>query len=163
MDLTSLNARIRDRIAVDWLAPSQRAVWEQLMVFDGPPHRVVNVFGAKGVGKSFIGWLLERERLATYGLWNRRPTPTHPRLVLDNALIDHISVRSVRPLVDELGVQQIILISRGRADEPAMPAFELQMSPDDLQYLIANLYRHLNITIPEGDYRSFRAAIDALK
>lgn len=163
MDLTSLNARIRDRVAVDWLTPSQHAVWEQLMLFDGPPHRVINVYGTKGVGKTFIGWLLERERHATYGQWNRRPTPTHPRLVLDNALTDHASVRNVRPLVDELGVQQIILISRSRAEEPAMPAFELQVTSDDLQYLIANLYRHLNITIPEGDYRSFRAAIDALK
>jgi hypothetical protein len=162
MDLTTLNARIRDRISMDWLTPSQHALWEQLMCFDGPPHRVVNVYGGSGVGKTFMGWLLERERLATYSTWNQRPQPVHPRLILDNAATNHSDVRNIRPLVDQLRIQQIILLSRRRADEPAMPAFELRITQEDLEHFYANLYRHLRLTVPEAHYHNYKVALASL-
>ena len=163
MNLSTLNARIRDRISLEWLTPSQQALWTQLMRFDGPPHRVINIYGSAGVGKTFVGWLLERQRLATYGFWKQRPKPVHPRLILDNASTNHADVREVRPLIDQLGVQQIILISRRRADEPAMPAFELQVTPDDLEHFYANLFRHLQIRVPEALYRNYTSVLEALE
>ncbi len=56
----TLEARIRDRLDIEWLTPSQKAVWEAVQRFDGPPHRVINIYGAEGTGKTFLGWLLER-------------------------------------------------------------------------------------------------------
>jgi hypothetical protein len=162
MDLMSLNARIRDRISPDWLTPSQQAIWEQLKRFDGPPHRVINIYGGNGVGKTFMGWLLERERLATYGIWHQRPQPVHPRLILDNALTSHSEVRNIRPLVDQLDIQQIILLSRHRADEPAMPAFELRITQEDLKHFYINLYRYLRLTVPEAHYHNYTMALAAL-
>jgi len=162
MDLMNLNARIRDRISPDWLTPSQQDLWAQLLRFDGPPHRVINIYGGNGVGKTFVGWLLERERLATYGTWHQRPQPIHPRLILDNALTGYSAVRDIRPLVDQLGIQQIILLSRRRADEPAMPAFELRITQEDFEHFYANLYRHLRLTVPEAHYHNYTMALAAL-
>lgn len=162
MDLFTLNARIRDRITIDWLTPSQLAVWNDLMRFDGPPHRVINIYGSPGVGKTFLGWLLERERLATYGDWHEPPRPIHPRLVLDNARSDHASVRDIRPLVDKWRVHQIIILSRRRAEEPAMPAFELRVDSDDFDAFRANLYRHLRISIPDAEHLDFSSALESL-
>lgn len=162
MDLATLNARIRDRISIEWLTPSQQEIWNELMRFDGPPHRVVNIYGGPGVGKSFLGWLLERERLATYGVWHDPPRPVHPRLILDNARSDHESVRDIRPLVDKLKIQQIILLSRRRAEESAMPVFELRASPDDLEVFRANLYRYLHISLHEENHQNFSSALESL-
>jgi len=162
MTLLSLQQRIRDRLSPEWLTPSQQGVWEQLHRFHGPPHRVVNVYGPRGSGKSFLGWLMHREGHATYSEWTDEYRPIHPRLVLDNAPADRAIARSVRPLVHELGIRQIILLSRQRVDEPDMPAFALTVTDDDLDHFRANLYRHLNIVIPtvELEHRSFREALE---
>lgn len=162
LTLDSLNARIRDHLSLDWLTPSELSIWEQLHHFAGPPHRIVNVYGAPGSGKTFLGWLMHREGYATYGVWSRRPKPVHARLVLDNAATDQAGTRALRPLVDELGVRQMILLSRRRVDEPAMPAFELQVTPDDLEHLRGNLYRQLDYVLPDVQgCRSYHEAIAA--
>lgn len=158
-DLHILNSRIRDRISSDWLTPSQQAIVETLQKFDAPPHRVVNVYGQEGTGKSFLGWYLEREGYATYGHYAQIPQPTLPRLLLDDADSSRPATRALRPLVEKLGVKQIILLTRRRVDENAMPAFELLCTSDDLAHFSANLFRNLGIVIPEGSFTNFHAAL----
>jgi len=162
IDKEVLNTRIRDRLSPDWLTPSQVEVWDALHRFDGPPHRVVCVYGAEGTGKTFLAWLLEREKYSTYGLWSNPPRPVLPRLTLDNALPDRLVTRDVRPLVDQLGLRQILLFSRFKVDEPFMPAFELRVTSDDLECFRANLFRHLRIIVPEGDYRNYSDALELI-
>lgn len=163
MMLDTLQQRIRDRLSPEWLTPSQQQVWALVHRFHGPPHRVINIYGPHGCGKSFIGWLMHREGHATYDIWTGERKPIHPRLTLDNAPSDRASARAVRPLVDTLGVRQIILLSRQRVDEPDMPAFALGVTEDDLDHFCANLYRHLHITVPavESGYRNYQEAIEA--
>lgn len=163
MKLVTLEQRIRDRLSPEWLTPSQQQVWKQLHRFDGPPHRVVNVYGPRGSGKSFLGWLMQREGHATYSNWAHEHHPIHPRLVIDNTPTDRARTRSVRPLVDTLNIRQIILLSRQRVDEPDMPAFGLTVTENDLDHFRANLFRHFNIVIPPAQqtYRSFRHALEA--
>ena len=155
----TLEARIRDRLDVKWLTPSQKAVWEAMQRFGGPPHRVINIYGLEGTGKTFIGWLLERMDLSTYRVWPNVQRPLLPRLTLDDVLPDRTTTRDVRPLVDKYHIQQIILLSRMRVDERAMPTFELCVTEDDLESFRANLYRYLQITLPESDYRNYKAAL----
>jgi len=157
-----LNSRIRDRIAGDWLTPSQQIVVETLRKFDAPPHRVVNIYGQEGTGKSFVGWYLEREGYATYGSYAKIPQPTLPRLLLDDAESGKQATRSLRPLLEKLGIKQIILLTRRRVDESAMPAFELLCTADDLAHFAANLYRHFNLVLPEGSFTNFHTALSHL-
>jgi len=155
-NLESISARIRDRASIDWMTPSQKAVWNFVNEFDGPPHRVINIYGFEGTGKTFLGWLMERERYATYMLWSHTPKPQFPRLVIDNARTDRASTRDMRPMVDDLNLKQIILLSRTRIDEPSLPAFELRVMDEDIEAIKANLYRHLRITAPEGSFRNYK-------
>jgi len=155
-NLESISARIRDRATIDWMTPSQKAVWNFVNEFDGPPHRVINIFGFEGTGKTFLGWLMEREHYASYMLWNHTPKPQFPRLVIDNARTDRASTRDMRPMVDALNLKQIILLSRTRIDEPSLPAFELRVLDGDIEAIKANLYRHLRITAPEGTFRNYK-------
>lgn len=155
-NLESISARIHDRATVDWMTPSQKAIWNFVNEFDGPPHRVINIYGFEGTGKTFLGWLMERECYATYMLWNHTPKPQFPRLVIDNARSDRASTREIRPMVDALKLKQIILLSRTRIDEPSLPAFELRVLDEDIEAIKANLYRHLRITAPEGSFRNYK-------
>jgi hypothetical protein len=161
--IDSLNVRIRDRLSQDWLTSSQRLVWQAIRSFDGPVHRVINIYGAEGTGKTFLGWLLEREQYSSYAIWSEIPKPVLPRLTLDDAIPDRLETRAMRPLVDKLGIKQIILLSRSRVDEPDMPAFELHVTEDDLERFRANLYRYLSQVLPEGNFRNYKSGLEMLR
>ncbi len=157
-----LDARIRDRVDLTWLTPSQRTVWEAIQRFDGPPHRVINIYGLEGTGKTFMGWFLERINYSTYQIWPDMRRPLLPRLTLDDVLSDRTTARDIRPLVDKYGIHQIILLSRMRVNERAMPAFELHVTDDDLASFRANLFRHLQRILPDLDYRNYKTALEWL-
>jgi hypothetical protein len=158
----NLTARIRDRLNVNWLTPSQKQVWEHVQQFDGPLHRVINIYGAAGTGKTFLGWLMERLDYAAYSTSMNPPKPLLPRLILDDMTPDRSQTRSIRPLVDQYNIRQLILLSRNRVDELAMPAFELAITEDDIQVFRANFYRHLGITIPEVEIMNYQIVLDNL-
>lgn len=158
-----LTARIRDRLSSEWLTPSQKMVLERLKQFDGPPHRVINIYGAEGSGKSFLTWVMERELYASYSIWGREYQPIYSRLVLDDAMTEREATREVRPLVDRLKLKQIILVTRSRVDERAMPSFELRISNEDLEHLRANLYRHLRLTAPDEYFTNYKAIVEAVR
>lgn len=158
-----LTARIRDRLSVEWLTPSQRMVWERLSQFDGPPYRVINIYGTEGSGKSFLAWMMEREQYASYSIWGRDYHPVYSRLVLDDAVTEREATRAVRPLVDQLKLKQIILVTRSRVDEKAMPAFELRINNEDLEHVRANLYRHLRLTVPDEFFTNYKEIVEAVR
>lgn len=157
-----LEARIYDRTSLEWLTPSQKIVWEKLQLFNGPPHRVINIYGMEGYGKTFLGRLLERLNYSSYCRWPDIRRPLLSRLTLDDVIPDRNTTRNIRPLVDTYGIQQIILLSRTRVDERAMPAFELQITEEDWEAFGANMFRHLQLFIPESDYRNYKMAVEAI-
>lgn len=161
-NLSIFNARLRDRLSLSWLTPSEAAIWDQVQQFDAPPHRVINVYGAEGTGKTFLAWVMEREKYASYSIWGEKLTPTLPRLIVDDAPSDKTSSREFRPLVDRLGIKQIILLTRARVDEQAMPAFELKVDHQDLEAFGANLFRYLHLTMPEGSFRNYKSVVAIL-
>jgi hypothetical protein len=161
-NLSTFNARLRDRLSLPWLTPSEVAVWDQIQQFDAPPHRVINVYGAEGTGKTFLAWVMEREKYAGYSVWGEKVIPTLPRLVVDDAPSDKTSSREFRPMIDRMGIKQIILLTRTRVNERALPAFELKVSDQDLEYFGANLFRYLHLNMPEGSYRNYKSVVATL-
>lgn len=161
-DFNTLHARVRDRLSREWFTPSQARVWDSIKRFSGPPHRVINIYGVEGTGKTFLGWVFEREKYATYGKWPFNDQVVLPRLCLDDAPSDRFNSRALRPLVDKLGIQQIILLTRVRVDELSMPVFELRLNQEDLDRFRANYFRYLKLTIPEGNYGNLHIALNEL-
>lgn len=157
-----LVARIRDRLNIGWLTPSQKHVWEEIQRFDGPLHRVINIYGASGTGKTFLGWLMDRLNYATYSTGPESPKPLLPRLILDDTSPERSFTRRLRSLVDQYHIQQLILLSQQRVDELAMPAFELRVTQEDMEIFQANLYRHLEITLPEVHVLNYKSALTQL-
>ena len=109
-----------------------------------------------------MGWFLERMNYSAYSIWPDMYKPLLSRLTLDDVSPDRTTTRDLRPMVDKYGLQQIILLTRIQVDERAMPTFELRITEDDLASFRANLYRHLQLTIPDEDYRNYKVALDRL-
>jgi hypothetical protein len=157
-----IQMRIHDRMDLSWLTPSQKQVWENIQRFNSAPHRVINIYGGEGTGKTFMGWLFEQLTYSTYCKWPDIHKPLLRRLTLDDIIPDRPTTRNIRPLVDTYGIQQIILLSRIRVDEKVMPAFELRITEEDMEAFRANLYRHFKIVLPEEDQRNYKEALESL-
>lgn len=153
--------RILDRCDVSWLTPSEKAVWDAMHQFDGPPHRVVNLFGGEGTGKTFIARLMERTGYASYLKWPEQHHPQFQRIVLDGFLPDRDLARDVRPWVDRYAIRQIILVTRLPIPEPHMPGFGLEVTATDMQRFRATIWQRLNITLSEDITSHYQAALEA--
>src|SRR5437763_6537342 len=144
-----LEARIRDRLDIKWLTPSQQTVWEAIQHFDGLPHRVINIYGPEGTGKTFMGWFLERMNHSTYRLWPNMQKPLLPRLTLDDALSDRATPRDVRPLLGIYGSEPISFLFRSRVEERSMQTFESSVIGDGRECCRTTLSRHSQIILCE--------------
>jgi hypothetical protein len=104
--------RIRQRVSVDWLTPSQRAAYErlreQLEFLDE-----VNLWGAHGTGKTFIGWVLDRQGLAAYAARSESVEPASVTrvVVVDNSDWRRRAVRDALHRCREYGYGKVVLIS----------------------------------------------------
>jgi len=131
--------RIRQRVSVDWLTPSQRAAYErlreQLEFLDE-----VNLWGAHGTGKTFIGWVLHRQGVATYAarLEAFEPALAERVVVVDNSDWRRRAVRDALHRCREYGYGKVMLISTEPVQEQ-MASVELRLTADDLQAVAENL------------------------
>ncbi len=139
---------IKEKAAETWLTDSQRAVYETILEhWETQPF--INLYGARGGGKTFIGRLLARERGYAYvQALGEAPAGT-AQVVLDDAAYD----RMLRPLARELALGRVILVSE-RPVREAMPKVELQLDVHDVRQFCANLSERCGIplvnTLPDG-------------
>jgi hypothetical protein len=148
--------RIRANLSESWLTDSQSTVWTQLKKLMGPPYYVVNIYGAAGTGKTFLGWLLEKQRHAAYASADDVPWQSwqgQPLVVLDDHDSSRRAVRSLRSQLQLWGIGQAIVLTRQRAQDD-IPCLHLAVTERDVQIAKATLYRELEVIIPEGDHRN---------
>ena len=135
-------------------------IWQgsQLVVYYlGEDESDVNVKETNGI--DFEEFFLHLDRGGSVFV-TMKPSDSH---VIDNAHADRESTRDLRPFVESYGIRQIILLSRQRVDEQAMPAFKLEINEDDLEYLRGNLYRFMDLIIPETErYNNYHQAIETI-
>lgn len=131
-----------------WLFPSQTAVYQEMLPFLGSIHRIINLYGAQGTGKTFLAHVLCKEGQVEYV-----PSPeliqlaSHP-LVIDNAPFERTAARSMRNQMRRHNLQQVILITRYRVEDD-VPAFALKLTTEDVDCFRANLFRYLDLRLPE--------------
>jgi len=131
--------RILQNASTDWFTPSQRTAYEllreRLEFLDE-----VNLWGAHGVGKTFLGWVLHMERLATYAprLEDvKSPNPSSV-VIVDNLNWQRLAVRETLHRCRDYGYDKVVLISTEPVQEQ-MAKVELRLTSDDIQKVAANL------------------------
>lgn len=148
--------RIRANLTETWLTDSQKSVWTQLNKLMGPPYYVVNIYGITGSGKTFLGWLLQKQGRAIYaneGERNWTAWQGQPLVVLDGYDSSRRAVRSLQAQLQLSKIGQVIILTRQKAQDD-IPCLHLAVTDRDIQIAKANLYRELNLAIPDGARRN---------
>jgi len=131
--------RIRQHANADWLTPSQRTAYEllreRLEFLDE-----VNLWGAHGVGKTFIGWVLHAHRLAAYAprLEDVESACLSRVVIVDNLNWQRLAVREALHRCRAHGYDKVVLISTEPVQEQ-MAGVELRLTADDIRKVAANL------------------------
>ena len=147
---------IRSNLTEAWLTDSQREVWLQLNRLLEPPYYVVNIYGAPGTGKTFLGWLLHKQGRALYadaGDLSWSSWKGQPLIVLDGHDSNRRAVRALRSQLHLYDIGQVIILTQQKAQDD-IPCLHLAVTDRDIQIVRATLYRELEVMVPEGDHRN---------
>ena len=131
--------RIRQHANADWLTPSQRTAYEllreRLEFLDE-----VNLWGAHGVGKTFIGWVLHVQQLAVYAprVEDVESACLSRVVIVDNLDWQRSVVRAALHRCREQGYDKVVLISTEPVQEQ-ISGVELWLTTDDIQKVAENL------------------------
>jgi len=134
--------RIRQNANLSWLTPSQQRAYnllrERLKFLDE-----INLWGGRGVGKTFLGWTLWKQEEAVYvprkeEIGCVQISPLRRFIVVDNVNWRREIVREVLHLCRLQGYDKIILITTEPVQEQ-MATVELVLTSDDIGRVIDNL------------------------
>lgn len=140
--------QIKERADVSWLTPSQASVARDLELFLGGPHRVINLYGPHGAGKTFLAHVLCKAGRCDYLPSAQSLRRSELPLVIDNAPSDRSSGRAVRNVMRLHSLSQLLLVTVEKVDD-SIPAFQLSPTRSDIDFIRANLFRHLDVRLPD--------------
>ena len=136
--LDTLN-RVRQHASPQWLTPSQRIAYRLLRERLGFLDEV-NLWGAHGVGKTFVAWVMVREGLTVYAPLPEEMEPASVRrtIVVDNMSWQRSRVRDVLNKCRDLGYRKVVLITTEPAQDQ-ISTIELLLDGADIEAVKANL------------------------
>jgi hypothetical protein len=146
---TDVENQVKVRSDASWFFPSQVAAYRELLPFLGGLDRVVNLYGLQGVGKTFLAHILCKEHRVEYVASPELICSADRPLVIDNAPFERTSVRSMRNQMRKCDLRQVVLITRYRVED-TIPAFALSLTSDDTRCFRANLFRYLDLRLPDS-------------
>ena len=138
--------RIKEQASMKWLTPSQLSVYDKVLSFLMPPFRVINVYGQEGVGKTFLGRILDKQGIAKYITSIGDVNDGEGTYVADNCDYRRGYVRNLRNLIHEKHLERVIILTKYPAED-SIPRLELNLTSDDIQVFKANLFR-IDVKLP---------------
>ncbi|MFN4180045.1 MAG: hypothetical protein ACK4I8_07005 [Armatimonadota bacterium] len=145
--LVALLNRLRYEMRWDWLTPSQLAASEQLMDFFRI-NDVANLFGAHGVGKTFLAWVWHKEwkrlgfgRIAYFPFASPiTPNENCRFAIIDNLLSRREVIRDAIRQCRLCGYERVLLITvHAAADQ--LPKVRLDLTEADKEQVVERLRR----------------------
>lgn len=133
--LLSLNNTLKTTAAEADLVDSQSEALDQIraQLQDEP---LVALIGSKGVGKTFIAWVLRNELDYTYNTWPVESL-SGPGAVVDNAPSERVDARAVRAHCRLNKVSNCVFITDHRMREAkTIPTVTLRLSNDEERSIV---------------------------
>lgn len=140
--------KIKEKSSLEWLTDSQKEIFNKCKEFLIPPNKIINIFGREGTGKTFVGWILNKENIGVYIPSIKEIISKQKVLIIDNCDYSRKFIRRLRNTLRLKRINHAILITRHRAEDD-IPAFQLELTEDDIKIFKHNLFFELNIRISE--------------
>jgi len=148
MDYITLINYIKNNYSFEWLTNNQKNAYNKLkeyLIYDD----VINLYGKRGVGKTFLGWVFAKNNNFIY-FENEETFRNYRTKTKINAIIDNSTLkdgRDVRRMVS-LKTHKVIYISKKKILDYGV---ELKLDLNDVEYVLNNLSpiigKNININI----------------
>ncbi len=130
--------RIRQNADESWLTPSQKAAKEQIIkklkFLDE-----VNLWGNHGVGKTFLGWIMWKQKIADYAPSKEYvPPPSISLIVVDNSGWKRKEVLEILHHCRMKGHGKVMFITNEPVQH-SVASVDLKLTPEDLEKVLSNL------------------------
>jgi hypothetical protein len=146
---TDLENRIKAQSDSTWFFASQTKAYNELKNYFSGLHRIVNLHGLQGSGKTFIAHILFKENLVDYVNSPENIRGSDLPLMIDNSYFDRTFARNMRNQMRRYNVRQVVLITRYRVED-VIPAINLEINYNDIDCFRGNLYRYFDLKLPDS-------------
>jgi hypothetical protein len=139
--------QIKETCSHEWLSHSQRVVFEKI-AGGLEIHKLINIYGAPGTGKTFLGWIFQKSLGFIYTNVITE-IPDYESVVFDdNFRFRREDTRLLRPMLLRKNINRMVLLTRQQVQDD-VPALHLELDNDDIMQICSNLYMNLNFQILE--------------
>jgi hypothetical protein len=138
--------KIKETADVSWLTPSQKESYNELNKYVNGIHKVINLYGSEGVGKTFLAHLLIKKGIIDYVTSPESITASNLPLAIDNSPFERSYARGIRNTMRRYNLLQVIIISRYRVDD-SIPVVQLNLNQKDIEHFKSNIFRCFDIKV----------------
>lgn len=139
---------IKTKLNKDWLTVSQGKVFSQCKEFLNSHYKLINLYGKEGTGKTFVGWVLNKEKIGKYYSTVNKVEDNQKNIIIDNCDYNRQFARDLRNKLRLKRIKHALLITRYRVEDD-IPAFYLNITEDDIKIFKHNLFIYLNIKVSD--------------
>jgi len=137
--------KVKEKCDQSWLTPSQKRAFK-LIKNKSTNHRVINIFGKEGVGKTFLGWVLEKENISKYFVDGESiESKDNVVITVDNFPSSRNEHRDFRRRMGMMGIKKAILITKPFAISDDVKKIEITFNDEDKQQFKSICSRKLRI------------------
>lgn len=137
--------KIKEECTSEWLTKSQLKIFNKI-AYGLEVHKLINIFGDVGLGKTFIGWIFQKSFNYVY-INDIKDIPDHEYVVLDdNIRFRREDTRILRPIIIQKNIRRMVLLTRTEVQDD-IPSQCLTMDHDDKKNVCSNLYKYFNFQI----------------
>jgi hypothetical protein len=146
VDYLELINSIKDQYNEEWLTLSQKLLYEKVTT-KFQAQKVINIFGDKGVGKTFLAWMIT-------GYFNGYYTKDSNNLkkelvnVIDDFGYRKQDFRNLLPKTQKLNIKKTILISNKKIQDD-ITCFQLDFKDADKEKFKNNLWKFCKLEFPK--------------
>lgn len=139
---------IKTKLNKDWLTVSQGKAFSQCKEFLNSHYKLINLYGKEGTGKTFIGWVLNKEKIGKYYSNVNKVEDNQKSIIIDNCDYNRQFARNLRNKLRLKKINHSLLITRYRVEDD-IPAFCLNITEDDINIFKHNLFIYLNMKVSD--------------
>ncbi|WP_048108640.1 hypothetical protein [Methanosarcina barkeri] len=136
MNFISIHNKIKGSVSEDWLTDSQKNILTNIL--DNKIHDLINVYGPDGVGKTFLGWALQKRNYATYFSDIENVIEGCHIAVIDNGNSSFEEYKTILKIMELKRIKRVIYLSRNKLDAKVY-SLNLALTATDIEKVVKNI------------------------